>query len=307
MKMTPKVFVITAVHNSILQTKKFLKSLIRQNYLNTKVIVVDDGSTDGTKEFIVKNYPKIILLKGDGNLWWTGGLNKALEYTSKIWKKGDYVLTINNDCEFDKSFIGTLAKVSEDNGRAIVGSLETSKDEGNKIMSGVLEVDWDNALFKSIGPKTISEAKKYKKRFLETDTLQTKGTLFPIEVFEKIGFLNDKQLPHYASDYEFAMRAKRNGFKLLVSLDAVVYSDIKSTGITDTGKSKISYKELFKLLFSRKSQVNIVDHLNLVNLAFPKRNRIKNYIFLVKKAIYFTFRLEPFYTCREIFNKLVKR
>jgi len=38
------------------------------------VIVVDDGSSDRTAEEAAKNYPKVIILQGDGNLWWTGAI-----------------------------------------------------------------------------------------------------------------------------------------------------------------------------------------------------------------------------------------
>jgi GT2 family glycosyltransferase len=38
------------------------------------VIVVDDGSSDRTAEEVAENYPKVTILKGDGNLWWTGAI-----------------------------------------------------------------------------------------------------------------------------------------------------------------------------------------------------------------------------------------
>ena len=66
----PTVFVVIAVHNRRVITSQCLEKLQKQSYNPVKIIVIDDGSTDGTAEMIRKDYPNVIILIGDGNFWW---------------------------------------------------------------------------------------------------------------------------------------------------------------------------------------------------------------------------------------------
>jgi GT2 family glycosyltransferase len=73
-----KIFIIIPVHNRKQITLNCLKSLSKNGDLGRyHVVVVDDGSTDGTAEAIQALYPDIVVLHGDGNLWWTGAIKKA--------------------------------------------------------------------------------------------------------------------------------------------------------------------------------------------------------------------------------------
>lgn len=69
------IYIIIPVHNRKHFTRECLLSLRKQTFQNFKVIVVNDGSSDGTGEMIEKEFSDVILLKGDGNLWWTGATN----------------------------------------------------------------------------------------------------------------------------------------------------------------------------------------------------------------------------------------
>lgn len=51
----------------------------------------------------------------------------------------------------------------------------------------------------------------------QVDVLPGRGTLIPIEVFQKIGLYDFKRLPHYGADYEFSRRANMYGYKLLIN------------------------------------------------------------------------------------------
>jgi GT2 family glycosyltransferase len=288
------------VHNSLSHTKKFVSCLQKQKKIKLETIIVDDGSTDGTYRFL-KNKNKIEVIRGEGSLWWTGGINLAVKNALSYAKNGDYILTVNNDCTFDSDFIYSLIKVSEENNRAIVGSIEIDIEDKTSIKSGVVKVNWKKGIFYESLKKNQLKNSKSINIFDRADTLQTKGTLIPVEVFKRIGMFDQKHFPHYASDYEFFIRAKRAGFKLLVA-NTKIYCDSKRTGISDDGKT-LKIIDLIDLAFSKKSQINVIDHLNLIRFCCPKEYKFNNYWIIIKKIIYFVSRTYPLSIVHNLLKK----
>lgn len=302
----PCVYVISGVRNDWQLTKRMLDCFCKQSYKNMKVLIIDDGSTDCTVDEIRKNYPKTTVLEGDGNLWWTGamfvGVNKVLEKCNSV----DMVLTMNNDCTFNNKYVSELVKLSQNLNRAIVGSLAVDSTSKSVIIDAGVKIDWSKGRIYRIGPRDVSELKSFKSYENEIDTLPTKGTLYPVEVFKRIGNFNVDRLPHYVSDYEFACRAKNSGYKLVISYDAVVYNIVQRTGILGVLSKSITLAELNNLLFSRKSQINIVDHYNFISLCCPKKYKFINYFLLFGKLLYIVSFLKIFYPFRWPLVKLRK-
>ena len=292
MTKQPTIFVVCGVHNNLGHTKKMLRCFIKQDYKDIKIIIIDDGSTDGTSLYLIKNHPDITLLKGDGNLWWTGAIYWGVEEALKYVEINDFILTINNDCVFNKKFIKALVDVSQINQRAIVGSLTLDINKRDIIWDGGIKIDWKRAVVYGKPLKNIAEIPGHQTIDKDIDTLTTKGTLYPVEVFNKIGNFDKINLPHYLSDYEFACRAKQAGFPLVLSYKARVYNDIARTGLGDTMPRILGYKQFWQLLFSRRSRLNIVDQFKFIQLCCPQKYLPQNYFFLIMKFFYllsFTF------------------
>ena len=75
LKKKPRIAVVVPVHNDWLHTKECLAQLRKLNRLPDEIIVVDDGSTDETAFALARDFPHVLRLVGDGNLWWTGCMN----------------------------------------------------------------------------------------------------------------------------------------------------------------------------------------------------------------------------------------
>lgn len=264
-----KIFILTAVHNEINDTKMLLQCVYGQTHKNFEVCLVDDGSTDGTTEFIQFNYPKVNILRGDGNLWWTGSLNLGLKEILRRSGRNDYVWIINNDCLFSKNTLNNLHNFASEHSKSIIGSLILDS-KTKKIRDNGVKIDWARMRFSPGG----------------TDALSTKGTLYPVKVFKDIGFFDAKHFPHYFSDYEFSLRAKRNGYSLIVCPGSKVYNRVERTGI---GKipAKLSITGAFELLFSKKSKVNLLLQINMIRYVCPKEFRLRSSLFLISKIIKF--------------------
>src|SRR3990167_3620609 len=120
MPKTSLVVVVTPVHNGLEHTKSFLPSLAKQTHPNLKVILIDDGSTDGSATWIKDHHKDVEVLAGDGSLWWAGATNQGVRSAQRL--RADYVLTINNDTELAPDAIEELVKYAQTHPKTLVGS-----------------------------------------------------------------------------------------------------------------------------------------------------------------------------------------
>ena len=87
------VFIIIPVHNRKALTHDCLASLETQTWKDFRVIVVDDGSTDGTADMLRTMFPSVIVLTGNGNLFWTAATNLGIRYA--LAQGATHILTLN--------------------------------------------------------------------------------------------------------------------------------------------------------------------------------------------------------------------
>lgn len=275
-----QVNVLIPVHNRIDITLECLGYLAKQTYKDIKIIVVDDGSTDGTFERIKEKYPDVAVLRGDGNLWWTGAMHMGVEFILQYAKEGDFVLSLNNDTAFDSDFVESLVRMSVECGRAIVGPLQMDYNRQNILDCGVW-LDWVRYHYdvKTSLPENEKESCNE-----HVNVLQGRGMLVPVEVFRKIGNFNKDRFPHYISDYDFTMRAFNAGIKLILSYRSVIYNRTDITGISIEDRP-LTLREAYTIFFSRKSASNIIDHINFIRSNCPEEFRRKLITIMILSAL----------------------
>ena len=86
-----------------------LDSLMNISYINSTIIVIDNGSKDASVSFISKKYPKVKIVELENNLGYAEGNNKGFG----LIKKADYSIFINNDTVVDPSFVEPLVNTLE--------------------------------------------------------------------------------------------------------------------------------------------------------------------------------------------------
>lgn len=222
MSEAPTIYVLIPVFNRLIHTQGILKCLYRQKSVDTRIVIIDDGSTDGTREFLAAQ-KDVMTLRGSGELWWAGAIHLALKTIHPLLKSGDFFVFVNNDTKIDDSFLLELASTSITNRRSAVGSA-TYDFKSNKLLSiGPKSNLWDLAIWDIL--RDIPEnALLDLNHTYEVDFLPGRGSLYPAEVLDSIGYMRPYLLPHYHADYEFSDRARRSGVKLLVSTKAKIYS-----------------------------------------------------------------------------------
>ena len=263
------IFIVIPVHNRKHFTRECLLSLRKQTFQNFKAIVVDDGSTDGTGEMIEKEFSDATLLKGDGNLWWTGATNIGVEYALSRAEQGDYILTLNDDTMVTSDYLQTLLDSALQHPNSLIGSISVSSLNESTVVDAGVRINWLTAKYIN-----LAEGRRYKD-ILRTgplaqkvDVLPGRGTLIPIEVFEKIGLYDFIRLPHYGADYEFSRRANINGYNLLINYEAVVVSDVKMTGLNSRA-NKLGWSDLIRSFFSIRSANNLKYRWYFARLCCP--------------------------------------
>jgi N-acetylglucosaminyl-diphospho-decaprenol L-rhamnosyltransferase len=248
------IFVLIPVFNRLVHTERVIESLRQQTMAaQLRIVVINDGSTDGTATYLAAQHD-VVELKGDGNLWWGGAIQRGLEYAATRQQHGDYVLFLNNDTWFAPDYVETLVRISREAGGAAVGSVIHEDDYDPPLVSVGPRVNlnriavWD--LFSELSPTELRQpASTYK-----VDALSGRGTLYPIELFERHGQMRPFWLPHYLADYEVAMRFGRAGVPLLVSTHAAVHSP-------PVYGNDVSRMGLWDRLFSPRSSSNIIRRL----------------------------------------------
>ncbi len=268
------VWIIIPVFNRVKFTEKCLLSLKKQTYRNLKIIIIDDGSNDGTSEMIKDKFPEVILINGDGNYWWSKsvnvGIKKALEGDA------DLIITLNDDLEVEDDYISTLVNAINDKPNSILCSAGYDITNRNKIIYCGEKIIWPiakNKYFKDL----ISENELAKTKFIESDFLPGRGLIIPREVFEKVGLFDEKRFPQSAADYDFSWRVKLAGYETSCYLPSKVYMHENESGVHKL-KGKASLKSFFLYLTSLKSTGNIKIRLLFAIKNCPKKYML-NYIF----------------------------
>src|SRR6478736_9895838 len=113
--------IVIPVFNRKKFTADCLQSLLNQTHRADFIIVVDDGSTDGTWEMLDAVFPEVIVLRGDGNLFWTAAINLGIRCALSL--NPDYVMTLNNDTVASGDFIEKMLLGAKQYPKGLIGAL----------------------------------------------------------------------------------------------------------------------------------------------------------------------------------------
>ncbi len=237
------IYILIPVHNRKIFTRDCLASLDKQTCKDYKLVVIDDGSSDGTREMLAAEFPGVTVLTGDGNLWWTRSINKGVDYALKRGSNNDYILTLNNDLIVNEDYLSSLLSCTLAHPGSLIGSVSVDINDNERIYDGGVSINFWTAKHRVFNQgEKLSAILRESSGIFPVSTLPGRGTLIPFQVFTTIGLYNFKHFPHYGADYEFSARARKAGFNLLINYKAVVKSHIRETGIS---KAKVSIRDYF--------------------------------------------------------------
>lgn len=203
--------IIIVTRNQAGYTRQMLKSLFHATPEPFEIIAVDNGSTDGTLEYL-KSYGNIEIIVNTENLGFGKACNQGMAKA-----KGDYILLLNNDTlVVDGWLSGLISHLERDEKAGIVGPLSNAALRAQTIRYTCENKDQMYKLCRKLRVENCGLAR---------DVEMLSGFCFLIkrEVINKIGGFDERFYPGNFEDDDFCLRARLAGYKLLVADDVFVF------------------------------------------------------------------------------------
>jgi GT2 family glycosyltransferase len=195
-------------------------------------------------------FPEVSVLPGNGNLFWTAAINLGIKYALELG--AEFVLTLNNDTLAPTDFLENMIAGSREKPNALIGALDLDAVSRRPYYGGEI-VNW------SLSKSTflLSTLHKNEQKGLHQVSLfPARGLLIPKKVFERIGFFEEKKLPHYMADYDFTLQARKHGFNVYCNYNAKLYTYPQEGGDHKIRQNK-TWKNYFEHLFGIKGGGNL--------------------------------------------------
>jgi len=267
------------VYNGLAFTRKSLANLteaignVNKEMLSVETIVVNDGSTDGTGDFIRQEYPGVTVLQGNGNLWWSGSMNVGARYACDELKS-DYIALWNNDILCEPDYFNILLEVLENNdNQVVIGSKIFAKDNLIWSMGG---------LFNPFSGKKVqlgsfaSDGDKFSS-VTNADWLPGMGTIVHTGVIRRIGYWDDVNFPQYHGDSDFTYRARLAGYSVKVFPQLKIWNDITNTGLEHKGSFKVLLHSLKHIKSYNNLRIDFMFYKKYATSPFAYVELLKKY------------------------------
>jgi len=211
MKREPKIAIVIPNFNGKELLESCLKTIkANTSFSNYEIIVVDNGSTDGSVEKIRKDFPEVLLITNPQNFGFSKACNQGARLA--LERGADYLLFLNNDTKIlTKNWLEELLAVALSDekigivGPRITGSYEYYPREGY----------YPSVLSELIKPKTYPPLG-------EVNLVAGVAFLVSKRLIEKIGLLDEVFSPFLCEDMDYFIRARKMGFKIFFTPKVVI-------------------------------------------------------------------------------------
>jgi GT2 family glycosyltransferase len=235
------------------ETIECVRSCQQLAYAEREIVVIDNGSDDGSEERLRGELPDLTLIQTGANLGYAGGNNVGFDYALSQGAK--YVLVLNNDTRVDPGMLEELIGVFEENSRAgMVSPIVFSGTDGDRIWyAGTL---WDerNMTFKRQGDGEALGDHHCESSPYPTLSAAGCGFLIRADVLRALGGF-DEDFFLYWEEMDLSSRVLQAGYQILVAPKARMWHIVGETfrSLGPTGAATAAYyKTRNSLLWARK-------------------------------------------------------
>ncbi len=191
-----------------------LKSLKKQSYQEFKVIIVDNGSTDGSQDYIKKKYPQVELIELSENTGFANAANVGIKASDS-----EYVFLLNNDTMCDENALENLIRVMENKKKLFSAQAKMLK------MKEPHEIDDCGDLYCALGWAFTPGKDKDNRQFARRESVTSAcagAAIYRKEYFDKVGYFDEEHFC-YLEDVDLGYRARLRGYANVMEPSALVY------------------------------------------------------------------------------------
>ncbi|MCB1036903.1 MAG: glycosyltransferase family 2 protein [Acidobacteria bacterium] len=230
----PRVAAIVLNYNGREVTLQALESLSAMTYPAFDLVVVDNGSTDGSYQAVAEAFPDVHQLRTEENLGAAGGCNLGIRWAME--QGHDYLLILNNDIEVAPDMLDELVKVAEsDPTVGCVGPKEYYYGDRQRLWSAGGTLRFREAITRERGEGEIDRGQY--DRDEEVDYVNGCAMLVRREAVAEAG-LWDPIFHLAVEDADFCTRIKARGYRCFYAYRARLWHMVSyATGIYKAGKT----------------------------------------------------------------------
>ena len=203
-----KVVALLTCHNRRDLTVKCLKLVeAASSGLSVSIVLVDDGSSDGTAEAARQQWPGIRVVGGDGELFWAGGMALAERTALEEFPDATHLLWLNDDVELDHDALTRLLDLSADEPRAVIAGALHAPHSNEITYSGLERPDRHPMRYRRVSPSAAA---------LPVETFNGNLVLVPRPAALQLGGI-DSAFGHQLADLDYGHRAHDAGLPVLLA------------------------------------------------------------------------------------------
>lgn len=174
-----------------------------------EILVADDASTDGSVEFLNKNYPKVVVVQNTKQQGFAGNVNSGVAKAT-----GDVVVLLNTDVRPEKTFLEPLLARFSDPTVAAVGCLEKSHEDGKVVLRGRGLARWEKGYFIHSRGEIDRE---------DTAWVSGGSAAYRKIVWDKLGGMDVRFNPFYWEDIDVSYRIQKGGYAIVFEKKSIVH------------------------------------------------------------------------------------
>ena len=225
----PLVYCIILNWNGYKVLREALESVRQMTYPNFKVLLVDNGSSDGSPEYLKRVVPGIEIIVNPANLGFAAGNNIGLRRALQMG--ADHVLLLNNDTTVDVAMLSQLVACAESEPRiGMVTPKILYYEERNRIWRLGDRIHRWLPVPLSVGRNQMDSGQFSQP--LDVDYVTFCGVLIKRALLETIGFLDERFFFTY-EDADFCYRSRDAGYRIVCQPNACMWHKVSLSAQKD--------------------------------------------------------------------------